>query len=86
MTEGSLRVLRNKAAEKGAATNVSDQTLAQTGKAWTKVNHSVVLLGWGEDEGGNKYWVARNSYGPGWGQGGDFMIRRGQDDLGIESE
>jgi len=45
-----------------------------------------VLLGWGEDEGGNKYWVARNSYGPGWGQGGDFMIRRGQDDLGIESE
>ena len=56
---------------------VDEQTLAQAGKAWTKVNHSVVLLGWGEDEGGNKYWIARNSYGPGWGQMGDFMIRRG---------
>jgi C1A family cysteine protease len=45
-----------------------------------------VLLGWGEDEEGNKYWLARNSYGSNWGLNGDFMIRRGQDDLGVESE
>jgi len=35
---------------------------------------------------GQKYWIIRNSYGPSWGEGGDFMVRRGADDMGIESE
>ena len=29
------------------AKDVSNKTLADQGKAWTNLNHSVVLLGWG---------------------------------------
>lgn len=61
-------------------------SLVESGKAWTNVNHSVVVLGWGQDDEDNKYWIVRNSYGTKWGQNGDFLIRRGQDDLGFESE
>jgi len=69
-----------------SAQNISDQSLIDSGKAWTNLNHSVVLVGWGQDDEENKYWIVRNSYGSKWGQNGDFLIRRGQDDLGIESE
>jgi len=69
-----------------SAQNISDQSLIDSGKAWINLNHSVVLVGWGQDDEENKYWIVRNSYGSKWGQNGDFMIRRGQDDLGIESE
>lgn len=68
------------------ATNVSNMSLIESGKAWTNVNHSVVVVGWGQDDEENKYWIVRNSYGTKWGQNGDFLIRRGQDDLGFESE
>jgi C1A family cysteine protease len=47
----------------------------------------VVIVGWGVDPvNDTKYWIVRNSYGDKWGQNGDFMIRRGHDDMGIESE
>jgi C1A family cysteine protease len=69
------------------ASDVSDKTLNDYGKAWTNVNHSVMLVGWGEDDvSKEKYWVARNSYGKSWGVDGDFMIKRGNDDMGSESE
>jgi C1A family cysteine protease len=56
------------------------------GKPWEKLNHSVVLLGWGEDENANKFWHLRNSYGNEWGENGDFMAKRGTNDMGLEEE
>jgi cathepsin B len=38
--------------------------------------HAVVAYGWGA-ENGVKYWNCRNSWGPEWGGGGDFRLRRG---------
>lgn len=68
------------------AHDISDDTLIGRGEPWEKLNHSVVLLGWGVDETGEKFWHLRNSYGQKWGQSGDFMLRRGHDDLGLEGE
>ena len=51
------------------------------------LDHTVFLIGWGFDEEKNiPYWIVRNSYGDGWGMNGDFHVRRGFDDFGIESE
>jgi cathepsin C len=55
---------------------------------WQKVDHSVVLIGWGvEKKNGQdiKYWILQNSWGPGWGENGYMRFRRGVDLLGIES-
>jgi cathepsin C len=53
---------------------------------WQKVDHSVLLVGWGEDfETKEKYWLIQNSWGADWGENGYFRIRRGVDELSIES-
>ncbi|MDD1720319.1 MAG: DUF2341 domain-containing protein [Methanoregulaceae archaeon] len=43
-------------------------------------NHVVSLVGYGTDAGGT-YWIAKNSWGTGWGEAGWFKIRAG--DCGI---
>ena len=64
---------------------IEDQTLVQI--AEQNLDHSVMLLGWGVDpKSQTKVWIARNSFGANWGEKGDFYIRRGQNDFGIESE
>ncbi len=47
--------------------------------------HAVKMLGWGEDAG-TPYWIVANSWNPDWGNQGYFLIRRGHDECGIESE
>lgn len=41
------------------------------------VNHAVVIVGYGETEQGDKYWVVRNTWGTMWGENGYIRIRRG---------
>lgn len=53
-------------------------------KDWERVTHSVLLVGWGE-ENGEKYWKCLNSWGNDWGEAGFFRIRRGTDEDCIES-
>jgi cathepsin B len=47
--------------------------------------HAVVLLGWGT-EGGTEYWTFANSWGARWGEQGYGRIRKGVNEVDIESE
>jgi C1A family cysteine protease len=38
--------------------------------------HAVTIVGWGSS-GGQEYWIVKNSWGPGWGEGGYFKIAMG---------
>jgi len=59
--------------------------LVKHGSEWQKVDHAVLLVGWGE-EFGQKYWTVQNSWGTDWGEGGYFRITRDINDCGIESQ
>ena len=69
---------------------MSTLTQEQQGLQWTKLTHSTVLIGYGEGPNAQgeivKYWLVRNSYGPNWGEGGNFKIRRGRNDWACENE
>lgn len=56
---------------------------------WQKVDHSVLLIGWGEETLSDgrkaKYWELQNSWGQHWGESGFVRFRRGIDLNGIES-
>jgi len=41
----------------------------------TPTNHAIALVGWGYDATYGDYWILRNSWGPGWGEGGYMRIK-----------
>jgi len=51
---------------------------------WERVDHSVLLVGWGEEDG-TPYWRIQNTWGRDWGEAGFFRIVMGQDESGIET-
>jgi cathepsin C len=74
----------------GIYSGVKDDTWIKTGvltpPEWRKVDHSVLLVGWGYDEKlKEKYWLIQNSWGSNWGDEGFFKIKRGTDELHVES-
>ncbi|EER08160.1 cathepsin C, putative [Perkinsus marinus ATCC 50983] len=51
---------------------------------WEEVGHSVLLIGYGVDNG-EDYWLIQNSWGPEWGEDGYLRLARGMDESGVES-
>eukprot|EP00347_Sterkiella_histriomuscorum_P015978 403354969 len=71
--------------ENNGVDDISERTLRDYHIEWQYINHSILIIGWGETNG-VKFWICRNSYGPHWGEEGHFRVRRGLNDFGIESE
>lgn len=51
-----------------------------------RVNHAVLITGFGKTADGQKYWHVKNSWGKQWGQDGYFKIERGTNQLNMEGD
>ncbi|XP_010052196.3 zingipain-2 [Eucalyptus grandis] len=47
-----------------------------TGECGTDYDHAVTIVGYGTRDNGMKYWLAKNSWGKGWGEEGYVRIQR----------
>ena len=47
-----------------------------------KMDHGVAIVGFGT-EGGDDYWIVRNSWGAGWGEKGYARVIRGENACGL---
>ena len=63
---------------------ISKTTIIDNNEDWEKVEHSILLVGWGE-ENGVKYWIGMNTWGRNFGENGFFRILRGENECNIES-
>ena len=46
-------------------------------------HHAVEILGWG-NKNGIDYWIISNSWGNKWGDNGNFLIKKGVNECGVE--
>lgn len=51
----------------------------QCGGGMASINHGVVAIGWGTEDG-TDYWLLRNSWGGRWGLNGHIKIERSKSD------
>eukprot|EP00917_Polyrhabdina_sp_WS-2016_P025540 GHVP01054980.1.p1 GENE.GHVP01054980.1~~GHVP01054980.1.p1 ORF type:complete len:505 (+),score=81.97 GHVP01054980.1:1952-3466(+) len=52
---------------------------------WMKVDHALLIVGYGSSHEDGDYWIVENSWGPLWGEGGYVRIPRGENSLAIEN-
>lgn len=48
----------------------------ECGNTLDDLNHAILIVGYGVEASGDKYWLVKNSYGPAWGIGGYFKLAR----------
>lgn len=47
-----------------------------SGPCTAQINHGVTVVGYGETDKAEKYWIVKNSWGPEWGEAGYMLMQR----------
>ncbi|XP_030753657.1 cathepsin L-like [Sitophilus oryzae] len=59
----------------------------ECGNGQDDVNHAVLIVGYGQEPNGQKYWMVKNSYGAQWGIGGYIkMAKEANNHCGIANQ
>lgn len=66
------------------ANKLSKTRLVDRNLSFESVEHSIILVGYGEEKG-IKYWIGMNTWGTDWGERGYFKILRGENEQSIET-